>query len=311
MPRTLSEALEKHGVRLSPEAESLGVRYRPILLAQAEVRFVRAKYGLNTVLTRTALVQEVDRRGIVRWEDWEAEPVDERTLERGPLPQARFVPLEAPLTDGKALKALRRDFAEWVYRETVVTVRANPKLKVYAGLETSRAAFLRRCSEAAREKMEKELDKVRARYERKLRTLRGRLAREEQELAQDQAEYEQRKMEELGTHAENIFGLFIGRRRRLSTSLTKRRLTERAKVDVEESLQAIEQYKREIADLEREMEEALEEVKARWAEIVEVEEEIPVTPYKKDVQVSLFGVAWLPCYVLRDEERIVEAPAYG
>ncbi len=308
---TLSEALEKHGVRLSPEAESLGVRYRPTLLAQAEVRFVRAKYGLNTVLTRTALVQEVDRRGVVRWDDWEAEPVDERTLERGPLPQARFVPLEVPLTDRKALKALRRDFADWVYRETVVTVRANPKLKVYAGPETSRAAFLRRCSEAAREKMEKELDKVRARYERKLRTLRERLAREERELAQDEAEYEQRKMEELGTHAENIFGLFTGRRRRLSTSLTKRRLTEQAKADVEESLQAIEQYKREIADLEQEMEEALEEVKARWAEIVEAEEEIPVTPYKKDVQVSLFGVAWMPCYVLRDGDRIVEAPAYG
>lgn len=308
---TLSEALEKHGVRLSPEAESLGVRYRPTLLAQAEVRFVRAKYGLNTVVTRTALVQEVDRRGVVRWEDWEAEPVDDRALERGPLPQARFVPLEAPLTDGKALKALRRDFADWAYRETVVTVRANPKLKVYAGPETSRAAFLRRCSEAAREKMEKELDKVRARYERKLRTLRERLAREERELAQDQAEYEQRKMEELGTHAENVLSLFLGRRRRLSTSLTKRRLTEQAKADVEESLQAIEQYKREIADLEREMEAALEEVKARWAEIVEAEEEIPVTPYKKDVQVSLFGVAWLPCYVLRDDDRIVEAPAYG
>jgi hypothetical protein len=67
----------------------------------------------------------------------------------------------------------------------VVTVRANPKLKVYAGLEASRAEFLRRCSEAAREKMEKELDKVRARYERKLRTLRERLAREERELPQD------------------------------------------------------------------------------------------------------------------------------
>jgi Uncharacterized protein conserved in bacteria len=118
-------------------------------------------------------------------------------------------------------------------------------------------------------------------------------------------------MDELGTHAENIFGLFTGRRRRLSTSVTKRRLTEQAKADVEESLQAIEQYKREIADLEREMAEALEEVKARWAEIVETEEEIPVTPYKKEVQVNLFGVAWLPCYVLRDGGRVVETPAYG
>lgn len=308
---TLSEALEKAGARLSPEAESLGVRYRPVLLAQAEVRFVRAKYDLNTVVTRTALVEEVDRRGVVRWEDWEARPVDERRLDRGPLPQARFAPLEVPLNDAKTLKTLAKDFAEWVYRETVVTVRSNPKLKVYAGPEVSQAEFRRRCSEAAREAMEQELDKVRATYERKLRSLREKLVREERELAQDQAEYEQRKMEELGTHAENVLGMFLGRRRRLSTSLTKRRLTQQAKADVEESLQAIEQYKREIADLEREMNEALEEVKARWAEIVEMEEEVPVTPYKKDVQVALFGVAWLPCYVLRDGDRLVDVPAYG
>ena len=308
---TLSEALHKQGLSLSPQAESLGVRYRPTLLAQAEVRFVRAKYGLRTTVTRAALVQEVDRQGVVRWEDWETDPVDEKTLDDGPLPQARFVSLEAPLTDRKMFTALRRDFADWVYRQTTLTVRANPQLKVYAGPEVSQAEFRRRCSEAAREKMQAELDKVQAKYERKLRTLRERLAREERELAQDQAEYEQRKMEELGTHAENILGLFAGRRRRLSTSLTKRRLTAQAKADVEESLQAIEQYKREIADLEQEMQAALEEVKARWAEVVEAEEEIPVTPYKKDVQVSLFGVAWLPCYVLRDGERLVEAPAYG
>ena len=61
-------------------------------------------------------------------------------------------------------------------------------------------------------------------------------------------------MEEMGTHAENIIGLFGGRRssRRLSSSLSKRRMTEKAKADVEESHDVIAELKKEIASLEKE-----------------------------------------------------------
>jgi len=80
--------------------------------------------------------------------------------------------------------------------------------------------------------------------------LRERLKREERELAEDLAEYEQRKQEEWATHAENLLGLFLGRRRRLTTSLTKRRLTQKALADIEESKAAIAEYKAQIEALE-------------------------------------------------------------
>ena len=155
------------------------------------------------------------------------------------------------------------------------------------------------------------MDKVEASYEKKLDTIEDRLRREERELRQDEAELSQRKMEEMGTHAENVLSLFSKRSRRLTTSLSKRRMTEQAKADVEESEEAIEDYKQQIADLEQELKRAIEEVQSKWADIADDMAEISVRPYKKDILVDLFGVAWFPYHVVEADGRTVELPGFG
>ena len=101
------------------------------------------------------------------------------------------------------------------------------------------------------------------------------------------------------------------RRRRLSSSLSKRRMTEKAKADVEESRDAIEDYHKQIADLEEEKVEAIKEVNKKWQDIAERMDEIPVTPYKKDVLVEFFGVAWMPHHLVQIGEKIEKLPGYA
>jgi t-SNARE complex subunit (syntaxin) len=192
-----------------------------------------------------------------------------------------------------------------------VGVRANEKLKIYAGPDVSQSEFRRLCAEAARSARNAEMDKVEASYEKKLDRIEDRLRREERELRQDEAELSQRRMEEYGTHAENVLSLFSKRSRRLSTSLSKRRMTERAEADVEESREAIEDFRQQIADLERELKRAIEDVQARWAEIADDMEEIAVHPYKKDILLDLFGVAWFPYHLVEAEGRTLELPGFG
>ncbi len=88
-------------------------------------------------------------------------------------------------------------------------------------------------------------------------------------------------------------------------------MTERAKADVEESVEAIAEFKKELETLAKEMADALAEVKAHWAEIAASTIEIPVTPYKKDINVVLFGVAWVPYHLVRVGDRIDELPGFG
>jgi hypothetical protein len=100
-----------------------------------------------------------------------------------------------------------------------------------------------------------------------------RLEREKRELKEDQDELSQRKMEEWGSHAETVLSLFGGRRRSVSTQ-------------------------------------EVEEISSRWGEIAGDITEIPVRPYKKDVLLEMFGVAWLPHYVVVQDGELVELPGY-
>jgi hypothetical protein len=234
-----------------------------------------------------------------------------RTLDRQPPPEVQFAALEAPLSEGRILRSLKTDFTDWSYRTTEIKVRANETLKIFAGPEVSQAEFRKQCTEAAREKLEVEATKVASSFDKKIERIEDRLDREERELREDKAELSQRRREEWGTHAENVFSLFGGRKRRLSSSLSKRRMAEKAEADVEESVEAIEDYEQGIAELQEERERALEDVNQKWRDIADDMTEIPVTPYKKDILIDLFGVAWMPFHVLQIENEVLELPGFG
>ena len=138
-----------------------------------------------------------------------------------------------------------------------------------------------------------------------------RIEREQQELEQDEAELSSRKMEEYGTYAETVISLFGGRKRRLSTSLSKRRMSAKAKADVKESRVAIEGFKEDIENLKEQRDEALEGIQEKWLEIIEDVEEIPVAPYKKDVLLDMYGIAWMPYHLVSIGEKLEELPGYG
>jgi hypothetical protein len=254
---------------------------------------------------------EPDRRGSVRWQEHTMGAIDARSLESRPAVDARFESLDEPLSDEKVLRSMESDFQDWVYRDSYIMVRANEGLGVYAGPELSDDEFAQLCQKAAAEKAEVEADKLEAQFERKLDALETKLTREERELESDRAEYNQRKMQEAATHAETIFGLFSKRRRSVSSSMTKRRMTAKAAEDVKESEEEIERLKKEIDKLEDEMKEALDALEEKWNDIAARTTEIKLTPYKKDVAVELFGVAWVPYHLVEAGGRQLKLAGFA
>lgn len=312
LTNSLPEAFRAAGKTQSADARQVGILYRPALLASAQVRFFDRKYGVDAEVTRTALIENPERRSSQRWDDFVVRmPVDR--MDSTPAPDARFDALSPTLSDAKLVAALQKDFTDWVYRTTTVKARANEFLKVYGGPDVSQADFMKACSEAASEARDKEIAKQAAKIDKAIASLQDKLAREERELRMDESELSQRKMEEMGTHAENVFSFLTGSRstRRVSSSLTKRRLTEQAKDDVEESLESIAQYKKQLAELEKERARIADDINARWGEVVNKITEIDIAPKKTDIYVNLFGVAWTPYYLVEVGGQKMELPAFG
>jgi hypothetical protein len=309
---TFTQAFKAAGREFPAEAFSQGLIYRPVILSQASSRLYNFKYRLDIETYKTALVASPDRRGVVRWDNYLADQIDPSKLDQAPDPQARFAPLDTPLNDVKLMNALEKDYLDWAYRTTQVTVRANEVLKVYAGPETSEGEFRTQCANAARQAREAELKKTLAPFDTKLRAMQDKLEREQRELKQDEAELSSRKMEELGTGLETVAGfLGFGRKRSITSSITKRRMAKQAKGDVEESVDAIKDYQEQIAAIEKEKEAALQSVNDNWGDVANQITEIPIAAQKKDILLDFFGVAWMPYHLVKISEQLIELPGFS
>jgi hypothetical protein len=309
---TFSQAIKVSGRELLPTAISQGLIYRPIILCQASARLVNLKYKLDIDLSKTALVANPDRRGVVRWDNYPSGRIDPANLDKTPDPQARFASLDAPLNDVKEMNALQKDFIEWAYHNAQVTVRANESLDVYAGPETSEGDFHAQCSRAAQQACEVELRKIQTTYDTKIRSLQDKLEREQAELKRDEADLSSRKVEAFGTAAETVLGLFgVGRKRSISSSISKQRMASHAKGDVDESVNMIKDYQEQIAATEQEKAAALKEVNDKWAEIASQVSEIPLSAQKKDILLDFFGVAWMPYHLVKLNDQTFELPGFS
>ncbi len=299
-------------VRASPQPvpagyQSLGLVYQPALLAQASVRFLNRRYNLDYEQRRAVLATVLNPRGIVRWEQFLAQEQAPQRMETQPKPLARFTRLEAPLNDGRSLAALQKDFLDWVYRTGEAVVRANEALDIYAAPDTSQADFRKMCSDKAQLQRDAEMDKARKAHEKKAAPLVRRLAAAREELDQDRSDLSEHRAAEAVQHVATVAGLlFKGRNKRISASMAKRRQTQRAADEVEQSLQELEQLQEQLDALQQELEQELAEIGRRWGDVASQVAEITIRPLKKDVYIDLFGIAWMPYHLILNGEQVMQ-----
>jgi hypothetical protein len=286
-----------------------GLVYRPALLAQAQVRYLSARYSLDYTRHLTALVTTLEG-SILRWEEhaWRVFPLDQ--LQSQPLPQARFAGMSGWLSDARRITSLQRDFTDWVYRTGTIKLRANTTLKVFSAPEDSGGDFREQSSQAARAGMQAELDKLNRTFETKFNALRLKMQKRQGDEQDQKDEVDQRKMEEFSAGGELLLSIFSKRKRSLTNSLTKRRLAEQARSDLEQIRKELDELEDQARQLQEQNNQAVRAVQERWAATVNDIVEVPLTPQKKDIYLELFGVAWLPFYQVRAGAQLIELPAY-
>ncbi len=271
------------------------VTYQPMLLAQAHITIRNRKYGVDTAVTRTILTAVTDADGRVLWQEGQIEPVNRDELPTAPLPDAQFAPLPAALSHTPTLRRMQQDWVDWLAQHTEVLVQANEQLGLYAGPDVPAGQFHQQCREAVQPKIEAELQKAAAAHDRQISALRQKIGREQRELEEDQADLSHSKQKEVFTHTKTVLGILgRGRSKRLEQSHRQRRLTEKAEAEVAESQESLAAMQQELARLEAVKEQGLVAARRKWIEVAEKVTAVPLTPFKKDVAITLFGIAWVP-----------------
>jgi hypothetical protein len=306
-----SEALKNAGKSLQGSTPQPRYLYKAVLVGQARVAYIARKFNISQETVYTMRIDELRRKGLVRWEDFTSAPLDLDRLSHDPLVDASFDSLEAlPVDDAAFISNLETDFTDWIYRTQVMKLRVNETLGVVAGPETSDGDFRKMCEQAVDKKQEEEVEAIREKYEKKLDQLEDKLSDEIRDLEEDKQELGYRRMEEVGKGVDNVLGLVLGRSRSLSTSLTKRRMTAKAKADLKASEQDVKDAQEDIKKLEEALKEELDDVSERLKKTIDQVVEEPIAPYKKNIFMEIFGLVWMPYYAFKDAEGWVTVPAF-
>jgi len=304
-------ALQESGKSLVGDTPMPRTLYRPALVGQARVVYLERKYNISHEEVFTVHVDALKHKGLVRWENFVAKPLDLDHLEASAEQDASYEPLDnLAIGDSKYVSSLKTDFEDWIYRTRTLNLRMNEAVGVVAAPEMSEEAFRDQCKAAAEEKKNEEMQAVEARYEKLLDKLEDRLQKETSEFERDKAELGHRRLEEVGKGIENVVGLFVGRRRSISTSLTKRRMTSKARTALEASEKDIKKVEEEMKKMETDLMAELQKVSDWWDAVVDEVVELPVSPFKKDIFTELFGLLWLPYYAFEMNEGWLTIPAF-
>jgi hypothetical protein len=164
---------------------------------------------------------------------------------------------------------------------------------------------------AAREQRDREIDAITAKFEREFDRLEERYRREERELKADQKQYKDLNQEQLVTAGEAVLSLLKGRTAyTLSRVSRTRRYKGQAESDVSESYAVLAEIEAQMDDVQRRFEFELQKISDKWNHIAGQVEEVRITPYKKDIHHELFGVGWMPQYLLVINDQQVIIPAW-
>ena len=291
------------------------------ILGLASTRFADPKLRIEAQVDYVLLAPA--RVGLtgVDWGDAEKLSIDTRELQLQPEVVAAgqgpfFAPLPEVAGSEKKLAAAAKDLSDWLYYNGRLSVSVHEALGLARKPGESDRDFSIRLQQAARERRDAEMDKLRKQFEPQVERLADRLDKEQQELAQDEAEVKARQGEQLINIGESVLGMFMGRRssRALSSAASKWNRAGAAAADVEESKQTIAKLTEEKTQLEQELKTQLDEIAARWEHAADALTTTELKPRRSDIDVEKTVLGWLPMWQIRYDdagrERAATVAAY-
>lgn len=305
---------EATGNKRAQFGQNVEMIYHPALMAQALVRYVSTKANLNADKRFAFVVPDPQVDMAPHWAENAARTVEANAISRtAPSDIKQNTDLPTGLADPRKLAAWQKDLLTYLYRTADFTLHQNTALKMFSRPGQSFEEFRAQCQRAANAKRDEELTKIRDRYDKKIDVLEAKLAAEERSLDKNEADLLARESESRWTTAENLLGLAFGRgpTRMFSTSEQKKRLAQKAKHEVTESKETIENLQSQIANLKAEAQPLFQAAADKWASAAQDVHELRITPKKSDILVELFGVGWLPYWQIEADGNPVEIPAFA
>ncbi|MFT7631119.1 MAG: hypothetical protein ACI87E_002153, partial [Mariniblastus sp.] len=238
----------------------------------------------------------------------EAEQLESRLdFIKQPFENAEFGKVAREFQKSKNYTTWKNELKEFLYRGQEMTVWKCSELKKYSDADETLAEFKVRLEQLVSEKRDDEVDSLRKKYGKKFSTLRSQIRRAEDKVEVEEDQYRTSRNSTYMSIGSTLMSAILGRKtnRKTSTSMRSYGRSSKEKNDIERAKDGLEELQIKFEDLEREFNDAVQDLQNKLSIDNLDFTDYKLTPRKSDISVEDFGVCWLPWRV--DSAGVAEA----
>ena len=304
-PPVLPPGIDQHFIPIRGSRSSdATLRYRPFLYGASSVHYQDSKTNLDEVREVQALASFQEGPLPIDWDQAERLDIPPTDLESSAGDRGHFAELPVVATQAKSYKGWEKNFADWVYRTQTLEVLKSQPLGLTSNPHESERDFRLRLQQHVRERRDEETDTLRKKYAGKVATLEDRIRRAEQAVEREAEQATQQKFQTAISIGATLLSAFLGRKAVSSTSVGKAttairgmgRTMKEGKV-VDRAEETVEALKQQLAELETELQQEIQELTTKWDVETIPLEKVTVRPKKSNISTTLLTLAWAPYWV--------------
>ena len=198
------------------------------------------------------------------------------------------------MNEDREWAAAQKQLVDDVYRSETRGMYVHADLRLYGRGGETREDFEARARSLIDDRIDEAVAKLKGRIEKKVDALEGRIRDRERKLEDLEGAVSSRKAEEAVNVGETVLSFFTGRRKSLSTAMTRRSRTREAQTRVERTQGEIDDLREQVTELLRDLKEQVQDIRRAELERLDALEEREVRLRKQDIQLRRFGLLWVP-----------------
>jgi len=278
-----------------------GLEYLPALAGWIEVHYSDAhkKVSASAKLSLAAMLEEGPVA--VDWDLAQEIALEPGDLETDPLAGTSFAELPAAAKNGKNYTKWSKDLIRWVGQNRPLLIYQSPRFGLTGTPGESKSEFLARLAQAAREKRDLEVERLRRKYSSKFDTLNNRLMRAEQAVIREKEQAQSSKIQTAISFGTAILGAFMGRKAvstgsaaRFGTAMRSASRVRKESMDINRARQTLDATRLQLEELDQRFQQDLERTEAAFDPENEPLDEVLIKAKAGDLTLEFFGLVWLP-----------------
>ncbi len=259
------------------------LQFLPFLHIEAKLHYLNATRGIDEIRQKICDIALTEK-----FLENSCQESEQETLFGTKVPpNASYTPLPASFVTYK-LSELKKAIKNRLYMQERLTLYKIAKLRLVSKVDESYEEFIQRALDLLRQKQQEAVDTLQERFAKKFARLEQKLFKLEQKLQKEKNEAEQKTTDTLLTVGITLLESLFGKKRSLrSSTLSKVKRAYDEYSDVALIQQQIGAIKKQIEELQSELEKKSEQIAKRYALTNYPVEKVYIKPRKSEMELKL------------------------